>query len=110
MTEPPGVRSGDGVHQPVGSERFVPTCSLEFHAPLPRAAWGRSYFPNAHSLNSVLEVLPINSISITNQIARRLIFRKGFDDLLRRPSRRRMFGDIEVNHSASFLGQNNEHK
>src|SRR6267143_7306218 len=33
MTKPPGVRSDDGVHQPVGSERFVPTCSLEFHAP-----------------------------------------------------------------------------
>src|SRR5438034_2956087 len=77
---------------------------------LPWTAWGRPYFPNAHSLDSVLEVLPISSISITNQIARRLIFRKGFDDLLRRPSRRRMFGDIEVNHSASFVRQHNEHK
>src|SRR6516225_12268411 len=64
---------------------------------LPRTARGRPHFPNAHSLNSVLEVLPINSIPITNQIAWRLIFRKGFDYLLRRPSRRRVFGDIEVN-------------
>src|SRR5215467_1608074 len=59
---------------------------------LPRTVRGRPYFPNAHSLNSVLEVLPINSIPITNQISWRLIFRKGFDYLLRRPSRRRMFG------------------
>ena len=36
---------------------------------LPRASWSRPHFPNTHSLNSVLEVLPIDSISITNQIA-----------------------------------------
>src|SRR5262245_20509688 len=77
---------------------------------LPRTARGRPYFPNAHSLNSVLEVLPINSITITNQIAWRLIFRKGFDDLLRCPSRGRMFGDIEVNHPTSLVRQHNEHK
>ena len=52
---------------------------------LPRTAGRRPYFSNADSLNSVLEVLPINSIPITNQIAWRLIFRKGFDYLLRRP-------------------------
>src|SRR6267378_788093 len=77
---------------------------------LPRASWSRPHFPNAHSLNSVLEVLPIDSISITNQIARRLILRKGFDNLLCRPSRCRMFGDIKMDQSASFVRQNNEHK
>src|SRR5438128_9549725 len=77
---------------------------------LPRASWSRPHFPNTHSLNSVLEVLPIDSISITNQIAGRLILRKGFDDLLCRPCRRRMFGHIKVNDSAAFVRQNNEHK
>src|SRR2546422_3197987 len=38
------------------------------------------------------------------------ILRKGFDDLLCRPSRRRMFGHIKVNDSAAFMGQYNEHK
>src|SRR5207237_5872351 len=71
---------------------------------------GRPHSPNAHTLISVLEVLPTDSISITNQIARRLILRKGFDDLLCRPRRRRMFGHIKVNDSAAFVRQNNEHK
>src|SRR3989475_10247996 len=77
---------------------------------LPRASWNRPHFPNAHSLNSLLEVLPIDSISITNQIAGCLILWKGFDDLLCRPRRRRMFGHIKVNDSAAFVRQNNEHK
>ena len=77
---------------------------------LPRASWSRPRFPNTHSLNSVLEVFPIDSISITNQIARCLIIRKRFDDLLCRPSRLRMFGHIKVNDSASFMRQHNEYK
>src|SRR5437867_5855506 len=63
---------------------------------LPRASWSRPHFPNTHSLNSVLEVFPIDSISITNQIARCLIIRKRFDDLLCRPSRLRMFGQRTI--------------
>src|SRR6266581_216390 len=77
---------------------------------LPRASWSRSHFPNAHSPDPVLEVFPIDSVSITNQITGRLIFWKCFDNLLCRPSCGRMFGDIEVKHSASLMRQNNEHK
>src|SRR2546425_12583287 len=77
---------------------------------VPRASGSRPHFPNTHSLNSMLEVLPIDSISITNQIAGRLILRKGFNDLLCCPRRRRMFGHIKVNDSAAFVRQNNEHK
>src|SRR5437867_11265515 len=33
MTKPHDFDNDDEVHPPVGSERFVPTCSLEFHAP-----------------------------------------------------------------------------
>jgi hypothetical protein len=32
MTKPPGVRSDGEVRPPDESKRFVPTCSLEFHA------------------------------------------------------------------------------
>src|SRR5437870_13195548 len=77
---------------------------------LPRASWSRPHFPNTHSLNSVLEVLPIDSFSITNQIARRLILRKGFDDLLCRPRHRRMLVHIKVNDPAAYVRQNNEQK
>src|SRR2546427_8860285 len=77
---------------------------------LPRASWSRPHFPNTHSLNSGLEVFPIDSISITNQIARCLMIRKCSDDLLCRPSRLRMFGHIKVNDSASFMRQHNEYK
>src|SRR6516162_5111353 len=77
---------------------------------LPRASRGRPYLLHAHSLNSILEILAIDPISISNQITRRLGFWKGFDHLLCRSSCSRMFGDIEVNQSASFVRQNNEHK
>src|SRR2546425_154712 len=77
---------------------------------LPRASWSRPYFSNAHSLNSFLEIVAIDSVSITNQITRHLLLRKCFDHLLCRPSRRRMLGDIKVNHSPSFMRQNNKHK
>src|SRR6478672_7039500 len=43
---------------------------------LPRTSWSRPYLLNSHSLNSVLEILPVNSISIANQIARRQIVGK----------------------------------
>src|SRR6476620_3148027 len=62
-----------------------------------RTAWGRPYFPNAHSLSSALKVLAIDVITISEKITRPVILRKCLDYLLRRPSRRRMFGDIEVN-------------
>src|SRR5262249_11237752 len=77
---------------------------------LPRASCRGSYFSNAHARHSVLEVLPIDSISIMHQITWRLILRKGFDNLLCGPSCCRMFGGIKVNHSASFVRQHNEHK
>src|ERR1051326_694609 len=77
---------------------------------LPRTSWSRPYLLNSHSLNSVLEILPVNSISIANQIARRLIVGKSLDHLLCRPFCSRMFGDIEMNDSASFMRQHNEHK
>ena len=32
ITKPPGIRSDDEARPPAESERFVPTCSLEFHA------------------------------------------------------------------------------
>ena len=74
---------------------------------LPWATWRRPYFPNAHSVNSALKVLAIDAITISEEITRRVILRKYLDYLLRRPSRRRMFGDIEVNHSAPFVRQRN---
>ena len=77
---------------------------------LPRASRCRPHLFNAHSLNSILEILAIDSISISNEITRRLILRKGFDHLLCRPSCGWMFGDIEVNQSASFMRNNNENK
>src|ERR1051326_8915758 len=48
---------------------------------LPRTSWSRLYLLNSHSLNSVLEILPVNSISIANQIDRKLIVGKSLDHL-----------------------------
>jgi hypothetical protein len=77
---------------------------------LPWTLCSSPHFLNAHSLSSFLKVFTIDAVAISEKIAWRLILRKRFDYLLGGPSRRRMFGDIEVNHPASFMRQHNEHK
>src|SRR5580700_10451688 len=77
---------------------------------LPGASRSREHFFDAHSFNTVAEVATVNSVSITDQIAWRTVFRKCFNHLLRSPSSSRMVSDIKVNHSAPFMRQNNEHK
>src|SRR5215475_15229725 len=77
---------------------------------LPWALCSSPHFFNAHSLNSFLKVFTIDAVTISNEITRCLILGKGFDHLLSRPSCGRVFGDIEVKQSASFMRQHNEHK
>src|SRR5215469_8189738 len=77
---------------------------------LPRASWSDPHFLNTHILDSLSEMLGIDSVSISNEITRCLILRKCFNDLLCGPSCCRMFGHVKMNHSASFMRENNEHK
>jgi hypothetical protein len=71
---------------------------------LPRALRGRKHFGDAHFSHAVSEKRAIERIAISDQVPWTKIFRKRFSDLLRSP-RRRMLGDIEMNHAAPTVSQ-----
>src|ERR1700730_15526778 len=58
---------------------------------------------DAHSLNSVSVVATIHSVTVPYQIPRCGVLRKGFDDLLCRAFCRGMVGDVEMQHTATFM-------
>src|SRR5215813_5329849 len=66
------------------------------------------HFFNLHSLYSQSKFLPVNLISIPEQIARRRVFREGFNELSSCPFSRRMRCNIEVDDLASVMQQNYE--
>src|SRR5215467_4592465 len=66
------------------------------------------HFFNLHSLYSQSKFFPVNLISIPEQIARRGVFREGFDDLSARPFSRGMRCHIEVDGLASVMQQDYE--
>jgi hypothetical protein len=66
------------------------------------------HFFNLHSLYSQSKFFPVNLISIPEQIARRRVFREGFDELSGRPFRRRMRCNIEVDDLTSVMQQDYE--
>jgi hypothetical protein len=66
------------------------------------------YFFNLHSLYSQSKFFPITLISIPERIARRRVFREGFDDLSGRPFSRGMRCNIEVDDLASVMRQDYE--
>src|SRR5215475_9214586 len=66
------------------------------------------HFFNLHSLYSQSKFCPVNLISIPEQIARRRVFREGFDELSGRPFSRRMRCNIEVDDLTSVMQQDYE--
>src|SRR5262245_2061252 len=63
---------------------------------------------NLHSLYSQSKFFPVNLISIPEQIARRRVFREGFNELSSGPFSRRMRCNIEVDDLASVMQQDYE--
>src|SRR5262245_36615479 len=61
-----------------------------------------------HPLYSQSKFFPVNLISIPEQIARRRVFREGFDDLSGRPFCRGMLCNIEVDDLTSVMQQDYE--
>ena len=88
----------DGAHQPLRKRV------------LPRASRCGQDFGDVHVFEVIAETFPVDLVSISDQISWRLIFRERFQDLLSGPSRRRMFGHIEMNHSAPAMGQNHQNE
>src|SRR5215813_8168710 len=70
----------------------------------------REHVLNAHSLNSIAEMLTVHPITISYQISRRSIFGEGFHDLLRRPFCGGMLRHIEMHQAPPLMRQNHEHK
>src|SRR5215471_5213141 len=63
---------------------------------------------DTQSIHSCTKIKTIDPIPITQQIARCCIERKGFQDLLRRPSSGRVFCDIKVQNTAAVMRENEE--
>src|SRR5262249_7603899 len=77
---------------------------------LPRTSRSAEHFFDIHYRELVAELLAIDSISISQQISRCGIKRKGFEHLLRRPFRRRMSGDVEVHDASSIVCEDNKNE
>ena len=81
-------------------------------SPLPWRRRCRDDFVDTQTFNPPRNALAVYAIAVSNQITRSSIKWKRFDDLLRRPLRRRMLRHIEVNNSppvvwASTMKTNN---
>ena len=70
---------------------------------LPRGMWRGEDLLDPHSVDPRDELVAVDCISISQKILRRFIERKGLDDLLRRPSRAGVVGDVEVDDLTAFV-------
>src|SRR5262244_3078584 len=77
---------------------------------LPRRRRSAEDFFDIHYHELVAELLAIDSISISQQISRRGIKRKGFEHLLRHPFRRWMSCDVEVHDASSIVCEDNKNE
>ena len=75
---------------------------------LPRRPRSAENFFDIHCGDLVAELLAIDSISISQQISRGSIKRKGFEHLLRRPFRRWVSCDVEVHDASSIVCEDNK--
>src|SRR5215470_6565944 len=77
---------------------------------LPRRPRSAEDFFDIHYRDLIAELLAIDSISISQQISRCGIKRKGFEHLLRRPFRRWMSCNVEVDHASSIVCKDNKNE
>ena len=77
---------------------------------LPRTPGGDGHFFDPHVLHPLPKGVPIDPVPITNQISRGLVPRKGVHHLLRCPLRCRVFRDVEMDHAAPLVGQDEQHE
>src|SRR5215471_2520006 len=82
-----------------------------FHvSALPRRARGAKNFFDIHDFDLLAELLPVDPITISQQIFRCGVERKGFQHLLRGPFRRRMSRDIEMDDASAIMCENDKHE
>src|SRR5262245_44227626 len=77
---------------------------------LPRRPRSAEDFFDIHYRDLIAELLSIDSISISQQIPRRGIKRKGFEHMLRRPFSCWMSCDVEVHDASSIVCEDNKNE
>jgi hypothetical protein len=71
---------------------------------LPRAVRCREDFPDAHTLHSVLKLLAIHLVTVSQEIDWRGVVPERVHDLLGSPGGGGMFGDLEVDDAPAVVG------
>jgi Putative undecaprenyl diphosphate synthase len=75
---------------------------------LPRAVRRRQDFPDAHTLHSVPKLLAVDVVTVAQEIGGRGVAREGVHNLLGRPGRGGMLGDVEVDDTPAVMGEHDE--
>ena len=72
---------------------------------LPRAVRRRQDFTDAHALEALPEHVPVDRVAVAEEEGRGGVIREGVHDLLGRPGRGGMLGDIEVEDAPPVVGE-----
>ena len=75
---------------------------------LPRGARCGKDLLDPETVDASIEVRSVGLVSVSYQVPRRRVPWKSIDHLLRRPLGRRMFGDIEMNDTATVVAKDDE--
>jgi hypothetical protein len=77
---------------------------------LPRTPGGNEHFSNAQVLHPLPKGGAIDAIPVAHELAWRFVPRERVHHLLRGPLCRRMFRDVEMDDTAPFMGQDEQHE
>jgi hypothetical protein len=77
---------------------------------LPGTPGRRKDLIDAQALHAAPEGFAEDSVAITQQVRGRGVVREGVDDLLRRPGRGRVLGDVEVHHASPVMSEDEKHE
>src|SRR6516164_5729256 len=77
-------------------------------AVLPRTPGRYRNFLDTQSIYSCCEIMTVDPVTISHQVARHGVVGKRFHHLLCRPFRRGMICDVEVDNASSVMRQNHE--
>ena len=75
---------------------------------LPRRSRSAEHFVDVHNFDLLAELLPVDTITIPEQIFRRGVERKSFAHLPRGPFCRRMRRHVEVDNAASVVREHDK--
>src|SRR5882672_7761920 len=75
---------------------------------LPRAVRRRQDFTDAHALEALAEHVTVDRVAVAKEVGGGGVVREGVHDLLGRPGRGGMLGDIEVEDAPPVVGERDE--